>query len=371
MKTQLVAVAALIAFGAPLGSAAQAYRTYADDPAIAYPARWDAGDVTWELDEASFGSRHTIWRELVRSAFAAWTPARCMSSQVRFMSAPSSTSPSAGDGHNSVVMVMSGWAGSGRPDRAAFVDLQLERAEGASPGSPTRIVEADVYLNGENFQFDVGDGVGNVDALAVLTHEVGHFVGLLHPCEFDELGVPDCAGGDVAWSQSAVFPVYMTTQRLVSMGDEQGLCALYGMPTSSDGGTELRDASADDAGVYCDPVVCASACVHAADCTVGTCALVSDRQNTCVSIGDYGAPCEFADDCRSGVCLRGLSSGRQFCSRPCTEDTTCGSRMSCGTVDGLRACIPSAGCTALPGRRGNVSILWFLSIAMMMWRRFR
>src|SRR6185503_12265255 len=89
---------------------------------------------------------------------------------------------SAADSENTIEWVSSGWATRGfDPQAAAVSDVQFAKSDAGG----WQIVEADLYINGENFTWGLaGDnGHGTRDLYSVLTHEAGHLIGLLHPCE--------------------------------------------------------------------------------------------------------------------------------------------------------------------------------------------
>ena len=105
------------------------------------------------------------------------------------------------------------------------------------------VVDADVELNGVNFTFGT-DAQGNRhDVQNVLTHELGHVLGLDHTCD-DGLVVPtptDHTGATIpgcypaASLPAAITEATMynyaspgeTQKRILSADDSAGLCALY------------------------------------------------------------------------------------------------------------------------------------------------
>ena len=77
-----------------------------------------------------------------------------------------------GDGINAVMLVEKGW-GVGA-SLVALTELEYNTQS-------SRLIEADIYLNGEDYQFGNLDfGTGNADLANILTHELGHFLGLGH-----------------------------------------------------------------------------------------------------------------------------------------------------------------------------------------------
>jgi uncharacterized protein (TIGR03382 family) len=109
-------------------------------------------------------------------------------------------------------------------------------------GDPTGLPPCATYGQG---------GCAYVDLQNTLTHEVGHFLGLAHPCgDAGEAACPSsCAAGDAAcqaMTTSTMFPTTTpgdTGKRTLSSDDVAGVCAIY--PT--DGGCGCGSAGAPGA----------------------------------------------------------------------------------------------------------------------------
>jgi hypothetical protein len=131
------------------------------------------------------------------------------------------------------------------------------------------ILDADIELNAVDYSW--GDRVALADAaspdtmdfLYAVTHEMGHVIGLDHPCYApsdkqgrmnDNTGAPevDCYGNPTlpdAIASSIMYPSVdlasaKTTQRTLGEDDVQGVCDIYPhvhdfCPTPSDGGCHL------------------------------------------------------------------------------------------------------------------------------------
>lgn len=105
------------------------------------------------------------------------------------------------------------WTGSGNsPTWIAITKIAHDPSTG-------EIVDADIEINdgGYAFSYDDTPGVNEVDFLAMLTHELGHFFGLDHSDE----------------SSATMFATYATSPaaaldaRTLSQDDIAGVCALY------------------------------------------------------------------------------------------------------------------------------------------------
>jgi hypothetical protein len=125
----------------------------------------------------------------IKQALATWTTPACSGvtfsydGLTRIHAAP-------GDGLNTIEWVQS-WVTRGfPPDAAGATDVQYVK----QAGGDWSIAEADVYLNAEfAWTTDVPRSALERDVLSVVTHEAGHVLGLLHPCETDGAdGAPVC-----------------------------------------------------------------------------------------------------------------------------------------------------------------------------------
>ena len=359
-------------------SRALAYRTFEDDPAVARAARQPSDVIAWDIvapdatdpDAASFQAAAT-------AAFDTWSAASCTSLSHRFEGR--STQPAApGDGRNSIELVRAGWLDRGFPaGRGATTDVQLRTLEGQA-----EIVEADIYVNLDDFEFVSQPMPDALDRQGVLTHEIGHLLGLLHPCEIEAGAAPACAEVVDAHA-SVLYPTYLGARSL-SPDDEAGLCALYpssGCPLSCAVGFECTaGACVPCASLRCEVAVCPGpdcsppTCGTAGECAVGACAREGEHAGECVLAGDFGTECAAASDCVSGLCLVGASTS--FCTSRCVDDAACSGATRCAAVGDARVCEPvpaSAGCAVGAIAAGRGRPRYALSLVVMVlvarWKR--
>jgi len=105
-----------------------------------------------------------------------------------------------------------------------------------------RIYDADIYLNGQHFTFSTGGERGLTDVENVLTHELGHVMGLDHTCDdgqrrpvpLDNSGhpIPSCSsrGLSEAVTEATMYPnasTGETKKRSPEVGDVHGICQTY------------------------------------------------------------------------------------------------------------------------------------------------
>ena len=115
------------------------------------------------------------------------------------------------------------------------------------PGKPDDgvITRADMAVNGELFRWTTTGAAGAMDVENTITHELGHVLGLEHPCyertptgARDDRGQPvlACATvSDPATQLASMFPTAVpgqTTRRHPTAAEGAAICAIY--PTASD-----------------------------------------------------------------------------------------------------------------------------------------
>jgi hypothetical protein len=148
---------------------------------------------------------------------------------------------------NVIVWVEKGW--SHDPQAAALTTVYFIEKEGAE--NDGQILDADIELNGERFRFATTGAADRTDVENTVTHELGHLMGLDHPCD-DGARAPvptDHTGAKIP----SCFPAYKLTQwikdttmynfadqgetkkRSPETDDIAGICQTY--PLSSDPGT--------------------------------------------------------------------------------------------------------------------------------------
>jgi hypothetical protein len=326
-----------------VAGSSHAFRTAGQLPEMAGTerVRWRSDVISYEISSSSVSPiPQDEFVTTVVVAFATWEHTSC--TDLRFDHAGSTFAGAApGDGRNTIQWVTSGWAARGwLADAAAITDVQYARtADGV-----WEIVEADMYLNADHQRWILaGDGGPDVrDVRSVVTHEAGHMLGLLHPCEIDGAGgAPRCSdvsGADV----TTMYPIYSAAQWQLSADDEAGECFLY--PRSTCDGGACPDPCAtvrcpegqlcqegacrsEDAG-SCTGNACPKSCSSSDDCAASQSCIASVCRDGVYEIGD---PCVRDGDCQSHAC-----SGEGFCAAPCKTDRDCAAGSMC-MPDGNRS----------------------------------
>ncbi|MFH0900919.1 MAG: matrixin family metalloprotease [Pseudomonadota bacterium] len=146
------------------------------------PLRW--GEQTLSIDVSMDGAPESIEGvagvEAVKSSFAVWSAILPASMPVDIEASPVHTpaEPDAYDQRNAVLWVVSGWDDDYEPNTLAMTLTTYNSETG-------QIVDADIMINSEQHDWIAGDEAlascqDENDLQNVVTHEVGHLLGLAH-----------------------------------------------------------------------------------------------------------------------------------------------------------------------------------------------
>lgn len=319
--------------------------TVVRDPSLAEAIRWTTLPVAVVLqqdgvDDVTDGSDLAG----VRAALAAWDAPSCAS--FAFVeSAVQASRVVADDGVNRITFIESGWS-AGASGALALTDRYRDTGT-----SPQRWNEFDIRINGQDFLWATNGDVHRRDVQAVVTHELGHALGLQHSA------LPD-ATMYFASPTGAVFG------RTLHADDVRGLCWLYSaapFTCSSDAECPLLDgglyAGGTDTRLRCNGVSCvagaagfASDCLGSGDCSSSACVRLDSAPGSdpgyCAQACGGGCPPDTY--CSSGA------TGSPLCvvgTADCRSDAECGTlaNVVCSVdLDGRsrceRLCLSNANC---------------------------
>lgn len=188
-------------------------------PSLVWPER----QVPWWLDSSVIRLELVRAREEAEGAFLAWSQPECTDLELPLEGVADGLASEFVEGavNRNVVLLQTRW--SYAPTALAITVSFFETATG-------RLLDADIELNGEVFDFRVVDpGTcveedGIMDLRNTLTHEVGHLVGLDHPPSSSR------------YRETTMFaraPPCETIKRTLESDDIDGVCAIYpsGQPT--------------------------------------------------------------------------------------------------------------------------------------------
>jgi hypothetical protein len=181
--------------------------------------RWSERDLAWGLSPSLFdgisAGRDAVL-DAARASFDAWQAESCSDLSFSFAGADARFEPgfTIGGENRNAVGLSEDW--SFDPDTVALTITTFDTRTGV-------LLDADIELNGESFDFVVQDGRcdpdrGQMDLGNTLTHEAGHFIGLDHP--------PNTPSNR-ATTMFASAPACETSKRTLSAGDVEGLCTIY------------------------------------------------------------------------------------------------------------------------------------------------
>jgi hypothetical protein len=354
-----LACATLLAVSGLLyGRSAEAFRALGGDerfdrqPVVA----WDVATIELQFSAENSPLSSSVLQDVAESSAAAWDEHDCDSPHLRIGVAKASSIEPA-DGRNTIAWV-DDWSMRGfDPSAPAQTELQFEKR-----GSGLwQIVEADIYLNAADFQWGESGSDAAVELGPVLLHELGHVLGLLHPCGDDAPSIPAC-GKDPAFDV-VMNPAYSVERSMPVADDLAGICTLYGQHVplctgdadcpaarycNSSGacvaGTAPEAAPCsgdrDCASGLCANEVCALPCSSSMDCPSQSTCSVEAEVGVCVSVlRPIGESCSQSEECASQKCVID-QHGTGFCTLPCTMDDVCPQHWKCGAPQAEQVCIP-------------------------------
>jgi hypothetical protein len=216
----LACVAGVLAVSAP--AAASSFRCSRAEPNRGPSLNWEARRVEWGLSPVLPDSIDGDTSEAVaeiRRAFQTWTDVECSDLVLDFQGVDGGYEPGFNPSglNENVVGYRDRWPHD--PDAIALTFTAFRVSSG-------ELLDADIELNGEGFDFVLADeGCAEaVDLRNVMTHEVGHLLGLDHPPRTPR---------NVETTMFGNAPLCETTKRTLAEGDIEGLCTIYprGQPT--------------------------------------------------------------------------------------------------------------------------------------------
>jgi hypothetical protein len=250
---------------------------------------------------------------------------------------------------------------------------------------------ADICFNGSDHTWGIGR---DTDVGSIAAHEIGHFIGLDHPCDGDAPSETNCNGGD----RAVMTPAWDgTVARVPLPDDEEGVRALYPVEEGDTSGCEGPFRAGERCGCNDDCVdglVCAPDSAGTQRCTT-TCSLADtgcgpgavcvldvpqgdEAAGLCVATKEAFPPaavCISNAQCASGSCLVDFALGASVCVQACDDDDDCGggtcSEGRCyGGFAGEECPVedPGCGCTSTT-RRSPVSLAGVALALLLLGRR--
>lgn len=353
---QLGRVAVLLTAGVMLtASRARAFRTGEDSAELSGRGRvaWSSPRVGFTLSRAGLpaGLSQEDLGQALAQALEAWKSANCTAIDPYF-AGWTADEPASKDGVNTIAWI-SDWKKQGYPALSpGYTDIQYRGHDGI-----WEIADADVYLDATGYAWTIAPG-RDTSLQGVLTHELGHALGLLHPCELEAAeDAPDCAQASAEELATSMYPLYSAAQASLEADDLSGICYLYptegachpdctGDASCIEG--ECRAICGDD---LCQPGAACGywGCASAGSCTERNCEgqpcenddncgrLALCKDGVCVG-GDvaWGSKCKVDTDCKDGACVDSV------CQPLCRNDSECGSgRCAAAVAEQVGGCLSS------------------------------
>lgn len=332
-----------------------AYRTGEDSTDLSGRGRvaWTAARVGFTLSERELpaGVSKSEMEQALAMALDAWKAPACTAVEPYF-AGWTTEEPASRDGVSTIAWIAD-WAKRGYPAQSpGYTDMQYRGHDGA-----WEIADADVYLDATSYDWTITTD-RDTSLPAVLTHELGHALGLLHPCELDAVdGAPACTEVSADELATTMYPLYSAEQASPEADDLAGICYLYPVAGACVPGCGTKQECIDgECRALCGDGLCRVGevcghwgCAPENSCTERLCTgracdgdgacgpLATCEQGMCVA-GQvpWGSACNASRDCSDGACVD------HVCQPPCRNDTECGLGKCAAAVDApVRGCVSS------------------------------
>jgi hypothetical protein len=205
---------------------------------------WNASPITYRFQEdGSEKLDMDAARAAIRRAFDTWANVDCDDGRtsLRFHEGPTirankGSGEKEADEPFGIYFRDDAWPHKGAEDSLALTYQNFGKKTGT-------IQYADIEINTATAKFRVTDAEEGIDLQAVVTHEVGHYIGLAHSNDPSSIMVPSYCASDDRCKTKSVDRV-----RALSADDIDAVCTLYPPPQSSEPAASAGCAAAPASG---------------------------------------------------------------------------------------------------------------------------
>jgi MYXO-CTERM domain-containing protein len=349
----LVRLAVLVAIPAVAGTAG----------AYSYMgAKWRSLPVPYKVDlNSSQELGRETTRQVVEASFAAWGQPACSAFRATFAGEVSGAVANPNDNQNYLLWRYSSWGRELGGSGTIGVTLPVWYT-GSGGGT---MVDADIQFNGVDYNWTTNPrSWGDVDAQSIVTHEIGHLLGLNHSSDPSATMYFSYQGGTsgrtlAADDVSGVCFIYPTNQQAQCSGTQpcpSGQTCENGTCVAGGGGNgQLGDSCNDPSDCVNQFCVCGESCFCSRGCGTSNpcpsgwdCVPLQGGGGACApgqsgGTGQLGDPCQSGSQCQNGFCV-GITATSGMCSQPCGTTQPCPGGYSCAPLQGGGgACIPGGG----------------------------
>jgi hypothetical protein len=189
-------------------------------PTKGKPLAWSGACTGFALDvQGTSTLSEDQWTDAIVEAFNTWTGVDCGDGQppsfdllqLRNVSCGESQYNASGPNVNVVYFDDNGWSGTGIDGTLASTTVTFSNSG--------QILDADMAINSARNDFTVGDDDVQTDLVSVVTHEVGHFLGIAHS----------------PYPNAVMYAYYTpgTIKRTLTADDIAAVCNVYPPKTSA------------------------------------------------------------------------------------------------------------------------------------------
>jgi matrixin len=307
--------------------------------------RWPNQTITVLVGKGLLGIGEDLWWQLVQQSFKAWTNVPGVNLDIKLIKAEGPREFGANDSVHELFVISDPqeWRKkTGAEPWSVFGATQPRYNCKAAPGEDLKatqtreIFDSDLVINDTyfiNWKLNCKDDKC-MDPRVMLVHEIGHFLGLDHPCL-------SCSSSLMSSRADfkLIYPIF---------DDMQGLRALYGDQSTGVFGSPCQNNSECTQGVCVldkDDKYCTKNCESDSDCHEG--ALCQKIQGTKVCVfatGEEivrqkeGQNCSFAPCMKPLVCAGGTNDNF-YCFKSCEGTSSCGPKQACMAIKDNSICV--------------------------------
>lgn len=307
--------------------------------------RWPSEPITVLVGKGLPGIGEDLWWELVQQSFKAWTNVPGVKLDIRLIKADGPREFGANDSVHELFVISDTkeWREKTGAEPWSVFGATLPRynckaapGEGSNGAQTREIFDADLVVNGTNFinwKLNCQDS-NCVDPRVLLVHEIGHFLGLDHPCLSCSSSVMSSRA-----NFKLTYPIFDDMQGLRALYSDQSK-GLFGFPCQNNSECTQGVCILDKNNKYCT-----KNCERDSDCHEGALCQNNLDSRVCVfATGEEIVPQKEGQNCSFAPCMEPLvcaggANDNFYCFKSCENTSSCGPKQACIDIKDNSICV--------------------------------